>query len=365
MVKSKPPRIRRVQQRGAKPVTMSIRSPEGARIRPGGGAPTLEQVAALAKVSLKTASRAVNGERYVAEATRARVLDAAHELGFQLNRTASMLARGVASNVVGLITGDLANPFYSALAKGIEQELRSTGAQLTVASSDEEPDRERALVNEMVNRQQVRALVLVSTVEDHRDMQAVQMRGVPVVFVDRIGVGIDADSVLLDNVGGSRIATEHLIAGGHRSIGFIGDLSRLATHRERFSGFSEAMTQAGLDPGRFARHGAHNVTTAREAARSLLTGPEQPTAVFASNNRITIGTISAMSELGSQPAIVGFDDFELADVLGITVVSHSTVEMGRTAGRLALDGMGLRRSEPTTVVMETSLLVRGSGERKP
>ncbi|MGV8910630.1 MAG: LacI family DNA-binding transcriptional regulator [Propionicimonas sp.] len=329
-----------------------------------GGAPTLVQVAARAAVSLKTASRAVNGEPYVSDETRTRVLDAARSLGFQLNRTASMLARGIDSNMVGLITGDLANPFYSALAKGIEQELRSHGAQLTVASSDEEPERERELIHELVSWQ-VRALVLVSTIEDHRAMRAVQARGIPVVFVDRTGIGLEADSVVLDNRGGTQTAVEHLIDAGHTSIGFIGDLSRLQTHRERFHGFVMAMSHAGLDPHRSVRHEAHNVTTARDAAHDLLTQRKPPTALFTSNNRITIGALQAMSDLEVEPALVGFDDFELADVLGITVIAHDPVEMGRTAARLALEATDHRRSQPTSVVIGTRLLTRGSGERRP
>jgi LacI family transcriptional regulator len=330
--------------------------------RPGHSAPTLVQVAERAGVSLKTASRAINGEPRVADETRARVLDAAHVLGFQLNRAASLLARGIVSNVVGLITGDLANPFYSAVAKGVEQELRTRGMQLTVASSDEDPDRERELVTEFVDRQ-VRALILVSTVDDHRLMTAVQDRGIPVVFADRIGIGIEADSVVLDNRAGARLATEHLIAGGHTAIGFIGDLARLETHRERLEGYAAAMRNAGLDTGPLIRHGAHNVDTAREVTLSLLTQPDPPTALFTSNNRITVGALQAMSQVGSTPALVGFDDFELADVLGVTVIAHSPVEMGRTAARLALEATERRGGETTSVVIPTRLIERGSGER--
>lgn len=325
-------------------------------------APTLAQVAERAGVSLKTASRAVNGEPRVAEATRERVLDAAHQLGFQLNRAASLLARGLTSNLVGLITGDLANPFYSAVAKGVEQELRSQGMQLTVASSDEEPARERELIGEFVDRQ-VRALILVSTSTDHSDLAGVQARGIPVVFVDRPAVGIDADTVLLDNRRGARVAVEHLIAAGHTSIGFIGDLSRLETHRERLAGFEDAMRAAGLDAERWVRHDAHDVAAALDEARALLTQPEPPTALFTSNNRITIGAVRAMLELDAWPALVGFDDFELADILGITVIAHDPVEMGRTAARLALGAMERRHEGPSGIILPTRLLQRGSGER--
>ncbi|AKU16905.1 LacI family DNA-binding transcriptional regulator [Luteipulveratus mongoliensis] len=343
---------------------MATETPERPAVRPRGVAPTLAQVAQHAGVSLKTASRALNGEAHVSPDKQTRVLDAARELGYQLNRTASMLARGVDSHVVGLITGDIANPFYSALAKGVEQELRAWDGQLTVASSDEEPDRERALVHELVTRH-VRAVILVSTLDDHQAMRDVQSRGIPVVFVDRVGVGIEADSVVIDNRGGSRTAVEHLIAGGHTSIGFIGDLSRLPSDRERFEGYVETMRAAGLDPTRAVRRGAHSVQAAAEAAHSLLTQDQPPTAIFAGNNRITIGSLQAMNELSVEPALVGFDDFELGDLLGITVVAHSPVEMGRTAARLAIEATERRRTGATSVTLETTLLARGSGERRP
>ena len=333
--------------------------------RPLNALPTLVQVAAHAGVSLKTASRAINGEPLVAEQTRKKVLDAAQELGFQLNRAASMLARGVDSKVVGLITGDLANPFYSALAKGVERELRDYGMHLTVASSDEDPGRERSMVNELVTRQQVRALILVSTLDNHSEMRAVQSRGTPVVFVDRPGIDIQADSVVLDNREGSRVAVQHLIEGGHTSIAFIGDISRLETHRERLVGFTEAMTGAGLDAHRWVRSGAHSLDAAEQATRELFSGENRPTAIFTSNNRVTVGALAAFSSLEIRPAIVGFDDFELADLLGISVMAHDPVEMGRVAARMALKASASRQMTPSTVTIPTELIVRGSGERQP
>lgn len=321
-----------------------------------------DSVASRAGVSLKTASRALNGEAYVADETRGRVLLAAREMGYQLNRAASLLARRVDANVIGLITGDLANPFYSALAKGMEQQLRADGAQLIVVSSDENPDRERELVADLVARQ-VCAVVLVSTIEDHRPYAAVQARGTPIVFADRVGVGLNAHSVVLDNRLGARIAVQHLVAGGHTSIDFVGNLSRLQTHRERFDGFISAMQDAGLDPSQSVRHEAHDVAGACAATRQLLDRPDPPTALFTSNNRITIGALQALKALETRTALVGFDDFELADLLGITVVAHDPVEMGSTAARLALKAVTDRPTESTRIVMPTHLIARGSGER--
>ncbi|GAB2975378.1 LacI family DNA-binding transcriptional regulator [Frigoribacterium salinisoli] len=322
---------------------------------------TLVDVAARAGVSIKTASRAVNGEPHVAEATRRRVVEAATALGFRLNSQASMLRRGVRPGVVGFVMGDLANPFYAAIAKGLEQEARGRGLQVTVASTDEDPERERDLVAELVDRQ-VRALVVVSTRPDHADLEPVQQRGIRVVFADRPPVGLDADAVLLDDEGGARRATEALLAHGHRRIGFVGDFSRLPTHRDRLHGHAAAMDAAHVEGWRrWVREDRHDAASARGGVRELLELDEPPTALFTSNNRVTIGALSALRGVAAPPALVGFDDFDLADVLGVTVVAHDPVEMGRRAAVLALEPA----DAPRRVVLPTVLVRRGSGEVAP
>lgn len=327
---------------------------------------TLVDVAARAGVSLKTASRALNGEPHVADETRRRVVIAAEELAFRLNGPASMLRRGIRSTVVGFVTGDLANPFYAAIASGLEQELRGHGMQLVVASTDEDGARERELVDELVSRQ-VRALVVASTRASHVDMAVLQERGVRVVFVDRPPVGLQADAVLLDSAAGARLAVEHLLAHGHRRIGFVGDYSRLSTHLERLTGYGEALDAAGVTGWReWVREDRHDAASARSGMRDLLSLPEPPTAVFTSNNRVTIGALSALRGLAVPPALVGFDDFELADLLGVTVVSHEPCEMGREAARLALEPTGPGRERAARrVVVPTTLVPRGSGEVGP
>ncbi|WP_204249302.1 LacI family DNA-binding transcriptional regulator [Frondihabitans sp. PAMC 28766] len=264
---------------------------------------TLVDVAERAGVSLKTASRAVNNEPHVAEATRRKVARAADELGFQLNSMASLLKRGIRSNFIGLVTGDLANPFYSSLAKGVEHELRSKGLQLVVSSTDESAERERALVDEMVARQ-VRALIVVSTLEASDALVSAQERGIPVVFVDRPAADIEADSVVLDNRAGARQAVEHLVAHGHRRVGFVGDFSRLPTHQLRLDGYLEAMAAAGvteLEARQWVREDLHDAAGARGATLDLLGIADAPTALFTSNNRVTIGALTAFRER-SHPA---------------------------------------------------------------
>jgi LacI family transcriptional regulator len=335
-----------------------------------GRRPTLAAVADLAGVSLKTASRVLNHEPNVADATRAKVQDAAQQLGFRRNAVAADLARGGSSRLVGFVTGDLANPFYSALASGIERELRPHGLQLITTSSDEEPARERALTEALLERR-VGALVVTPTATDHSTLRPEIEGGTPVVFVDRPAEGIEADTVVIDNRGGVRAAVEHLLAHGHRRIALVGDESRLWTFQERCDEFVATLQEAGVDdPARYVRDGAHDADLARDFVAGLLALPEPPTALLTANNKITVGALHALRDHlaaappGAPPAValVGFDDFELADLLDVTVVGYDVVEMGRQAAALAVSRADDPDLPPRLVVVPTRLVVRGTGE---
>lgn len=337
---------------------------------PASGRPTLRQVAAVAGVSVKTASRALRGEGYVAPATSVKVQDAARTVGFRLNAMASELRRGGISTLVGLVTGDLTNPFYSRVAGGIERRLRTRGLQLVTASTDEDPETERGLIDALLQRR-VRALLIASASSDHRHLADEVGRGIPLIFVDRPPVGVEADSVVIDNRAGAISGIEHLVAAGHRRIAVVADLTRLATQQARLDGVAEAMQAAGIhDWQQWMRQGAHDVGTARTTVRALLDGPEPPTALFTLNNRITAGALRAFGEdrgdlgavAGRPVALVGFDDFELSDVLGVTVVGYDAEEMGRQIARLALERMDGSSSPAQQVVIGTRLIARGSAE---
>lgn len=333
------------------------------RERPIPSRPTLKQVAALSGVSLKTASRVLNGEQYVAAATAAKVHEAAAQLGFRRNAIARDLRAGARSSSVGLIIGDLANPFYSRIARGAERRLRAEGLQLITASSDEDPDLEQRLASDMLERR-VRAMLIVTSGTDHAYLEAERRLGMPVAFLDRPPEDIVADTILLDNVGGVRQAVEHLLRQRHRRIGVVGDLSRLETHRERIAAFENAMTTAGISNWRkYARSDSHDVETAERAVRELLDLKPAPTALFTTNNRITIGALRALRGVENPPALVGFDDFDLADLLDVTVIAHDPERMGELGADLVLARLNGDQSPARHVLMPTVLVPRGSGER--
>ncbi|MDQ7992669.1 MAG: LacI family DNA-binding transcriptional regulator [Propionicimonas sp.] len=325
---------------------------------------TLAEVAERAGVSLKTASRVFNGEPYVAEATRARVEAAAADLGFRLNQQASMLRKGIVSSELALIVGDLTNPFYAGLAKGMESSLRERGLYLTLASSDEDEAEERRLLSEFARRN-VLGVALVSTLADHSFLEELGRRGIGLVLVDRPPIGLDADSVVLDNFGGGYAATRHLLDHGHRRIDFIGDYRRLPTHLDRVRGFVAAMSEAGLpDPQARIHDGAHGASAASALAGRLLSGPDAPTAILAGNNRVCLGVLEAVSAVAPQTAVIGFDRPEFAPLLKVTTSWHSPEHMGQVAAELLLAPRPASQL-PRHVVLPMSISAAGSGERPP
>src|SRR6266545_1894445 len=180
--------------------------------------PTMRDVAKAAAVSLKTVSRVVNDEGGVRPETAARVHEAIVTLGFRRNDMARVLRQGRSSGTLGLVIEDVANPFYSDITRAIKRVARSRGYLVIAGSSDEDPERERDLVRTLCERR-VEGLLIVPAGDDHRFLLPDLHVGMAVVFMDRPPGGIQADTILIDNVDGARQATEHLLAHGHRRIG--------------------------------------------------------------------------------------------------------------------------------------------------
>jgi len=206
----------------------------------------------------------------------------------------------------------------------------------------------------------------VSCESDHGYLSAERGLGTPLVFLDRTPRDIDADTVVLDNHGGVTAAVRHLVERGHRRIAFVGDLSRLPTHLERVAAYEQALAEAGIaeaDRRAYARDGAHDAEAAEAEVRALLDLAEPPTALITANNRITTGALRALRGLDHPPALIGFDDFDLADLLDVTVIAHDPVRMGELGVELLLDRLSGRQGAARRVLMPTRLLARGSGER--
>lgn len=331
---------------------------------------TMRDVAARAGVSFKTVSRVLNGEPGVSPTTTERVLRAAEELSFQLNQGARSLRRADgATATIGLILENVENPFSSAIHRAVEMVARERGVSVLAGSLDEDPRRERDLVASFTSRR-VDGLVIMPTGTDHSYLIPERRAGTPMVFVDRAPGLLDADVVVTDNRAGVRAGVDHLIAHGHRRIGFLGDLLGISTAQQRFDGYLDAMRARNLRVA--AGDHLHDLVTAETAEAAtveLMNGDDPPTALFTAQNFVTYGALRALRPLGRRHpiALVGFDDFALADLLEppVTVVAQDPSRIGR----LAAERLFRRRDGDTapysTEVVASRLVVRGSGEIPP
>jgi LacI family transcriptional regulator len=334
--------------------------------RNGRGRPTMKDVATRAGVALKTVSRVVNDEPGVTPETANRVRNAINELGFRRNDSARLLRKGQTASI-GLIMEDIGDPFYSALSRAVEDVAHWNGSLLFTGSSDEDPQREQELVLALCARR-VDGLIVIPASGDHRYLLPEIAAGVASVFVDRPAGMIEADAVLADNVGGTRTGVAHLIGHGHRRIGFIGDGAGIYTANQRQRGYQQAMEDAGLPiHGSWVARAKPSPASVKAGLEQMTTGPEPVTAVFCGNNRTTVFALRETVRASRRIALVGFDDFELADLVdpAVTVVAQNPGEMGRRAAELLFGRLAGTRGPAQYIELGTELIVRGSGEIAP
>lgn len=330
--------------------------------------PTMRDVAQTAGVSLMTVSRVVNGDPGVTPETAARVERAVRRLGYQRNDMARHLRRkGQGTQTIGLLVDDLANPFFSSLARAVEDEARLRKYVVLIGSSNDDLRREQEVVSAFCARR-VDGLIVVPVGGNHRYLRAQLTAGTKVVCVDRPADSLDVDTVVVDNRNGAQQAVAHLLGHGHRRIGYLGDHRNIWTLQERYAGFCDALGDHGLTPDpALIRHGLRTGADAASAAMSLLRSADPPTAIFATNDLITIGVIQGLGEDASKVAVVGFDDFTLAERVNppVTVVAQDPVALGATAAQLLFARIAGDSSPPRKVLLLTRLVVRGSGELAP
>lgn len=334
----------------------------------------MHDVADTAGVSLKTVSRVVNHEGGVRPDLIARVHAAIDALGYQRHDSARQLRTGEGtSKTIGFIQVDVANPFFSAIFRGIEDVASEHGYQVIAGSSDGDPEKQDAVLRALITRR-VDGIVMVPS-GDRLDVLVAEMElGTPVVFLDlEPPAGIAGDLVRSDHRGGTRAITFHLIEHGHQRIAFIGDNASIFSSTERLAGFREAMGKAGfeVDP-QWVRWALSDSERSRAVVTELLEHyPDRsaPTALVAGQNFITIGAVQALHDLGlhNAVALVGFDDVDLANVVepGITVMPQSPRGLGRRAAQLLFNRLAGHSGPPVVDITPGELIIRGSGEIAP
>jgi LacI family transcriptional regulator len=328
----------------------------------------MRDVAALAGVSLKTVSRVVNAEPGVSPRLADRVVEAVRLLDYRHNMTASSLRRSDQKTAtIGLLLEDVSNPFSSALYRAVAEVARQRGTLAFAGSSDEDPVKEAELLRAFVARRVDGLIVVPSGWDGGRLLSERERLGTPTVCVDRPAPFLEVDSVTADNRDGARLAVRHLAAHGHRRVAFLGDLRTIWTAEERRLGYVEGLAAEGVayDPA-LVRQDLGSIAAAQAAVLALLAQPEPPSALFTGQNLVTIGALHALRHLGLQHrvALVGFDDFLLADLLdpAVTVVAQDPATLGRTAAEVLFARLDGDRGPPRHQVVPTRLVPRGSGE---
>lgn len=331
--------------------------------------PTIREVAALSGTSIKTVSRVMNGVTTVDPVLAKRVKQAAAKLNYRPNLTAGNLRRvDGRTNTIGLLLKDISNPFSSSLHRAIEDLARAEGFDVIAGSMDELPEREAELISTFISRR-VDGLIIVPTTSDHKYLEKERKSGLRFVFIDRPANNFNADVVVSTNRISAKEATEHLIKYGHKRIAYMGDSQDIYTAAERFAGYKSALAKAKIKLDNSIVH--HGVTDREDIERftnSILSGSNRVTAIFSSQNYVTIEAIRALAQrdLSKEIALVGFDDLPFADLVkpGISLVTQDINKMAEVAANLLFARINGTKEKVGVYEIPTIFTARGSGEIK-
>lgn len=301
----------------------------------------------MAGVSVGTVSHVLNHPERVADATRERVEKAIEELGFVRSETARRLRRG-GSSLVGVLVHDIANPFFTEAARGIEDRLREDGRLPMLSSTDSDPDRERELMG-LLAGMDVRGVIVTPSASTLDNLAVLAGRGIRVVLMDHPPISPELSTVSGDDVAGARSAVAHLVGLGHQRVGFVNGPISVRQSRDRRQGVLAALEDAGLDPGTalaevrpVVEGRGYSADAGAAGAAELLDQARPPTALFCANDQLAIGAMREIRRRGlsipGDVAIVGYDDVAIASELitPLTSVHQPMRDIGRAAADLLL-----------------------------
>ncbi|MEV0581705.1 LacI family DNA-binding transcriptional regulator [Nonomuraea sp. NPDC050310] len=328
--------------------------------------PTMKDVAEAAGVALKTVSRVVNGETTVAPDTLERVQEAIRRLGYRRNEGARELRQG-RTQAIGLVVRDIADPFFAAIGRAVEHRAEEDELVVMIGSSHDDPARERQVALGFTARRP-NGLILAPIAKRQDYLLPDIAEGLAICAVDRPAQGIACDAVLSDNAAGIRLAVEHLLHHGHRRIGYLGDDPAVFTARERVAGFRATMAGHDVPVNEHeVRLGSPGPDFVAAALRTMFDPSDPVTALVTGNNRITAEVLKHLAGRPEQPAVVAFDDLELAELLrpGLTVIAQDPVAIGDAAMDLLAKRLADPTREPRELRIPVRLIPRGSGEAPP
>jgi LacI family transcriptional regulator len=331
---------------------------------------SIREVAAHAGVSVATVSNVLNRPDIVAQRTRDRVSASIRELGFVRNESARQLRAG-RSRTIGLVVLDVANPFFTDLARGVEDEANRAGLAVILCNSDDQ-ERKEARYLELLEEHRVQGVLITPVAGAGPRLDRLQRRGTPVVLVDSRSPTRGQCSVAVDDVLGGDLAISHLLSAGHERIVYISGPPGIRQVADRHEGALRALARAGRTPDSLPviEAGSLNVAAGQKAGGEIAALPpsSRPTAVFCANDLIALGVLQEMTRnrirVPEDISIIGYDDIEFAAAAAVplTSVRQPRQQLGHTAARMLLDEAAAagQDHQHRQVIFEPELVVRQS-----
>jgi LacI family transcriptional regulator len=327
---------------------------------------TIQDVAKRAGVAPITVSRFINNNGYCSQETRVRVEAAIAELGYVPNRLASGL-RSKRTNTLALVLTDITNPFFTTIARGVEDTASDAGYMVVFCNTDESITEEKKYLR-MLLEQRVDGIILVPALNTNDLVTYIQEHDTPIVLLDRRVSGVKADAVRCDSEAGAYELTRLLISLGHKHVTVISGPRGTSTSDDRVAGSRRALTEANLELSADQEfYGAFTQTSGYEMTRQALAVTPKPTAIFAANNFIAIGALKALQDLAvrvpEDVALVGFDDLPPALITFpfLTVAAQPAYEMGCRATEILLARLSApQKTEFREIVLPAEIVIRQS-----
>jgi LacI family transcriptional regulator len=333
---------------------------------------TISDVAKRAGVSAMTVSRVVNGTGYTSTKTRARVEAAIEELGYVPNALARQL-RSKRTKTIALVVSDISNPFFTTIARGVEDFFVGHGFSVMYCNTDEDEAEEEQYLHMLIERQ-VDGILLVPARSSGDSFRLLGTHHMPVVVIDRRIEAANVDSVRCDSEAGAYALAKHLTDLGHRRIAVLTGRRNVSTSVDRVAGCRRALEEAGstlpdelVHWGGFQFGKSNQADGHRMASEMLAADGERPTAVFCANNFIGFGAIRALREAGLRVpddiSVVAFDDLpeEWISEPFLTVAAQPAYEIGHRAATLLLDHItGSHEPQGESIVLPFDLRIRRS-----
>ena len=325
----------------------------------------LRDIADAAGVTIATASRSLNGSYGVSPSTRERVLDVASRLRYRPNRLARGLVTG-RSQILGLIISDIRNPFFSEVARGVEDAAYSAGCDVVLCNSDLDSQKQNHYISSLMAKSVDGIIMNSVTALREAEQERLAKSGVPVVLLNRCSAHLQFSTVSADNEQGGRLAAEYFLRLGHRRLGHLTGPRQHGNLSQRAQAFLKAIRESNSAASVAVLHGVHTLAGGHAMALKLFREKQDVTAIFAANDAVAFGVLKAAIEYGvrvpKDVSLIGFDNVDFAAIVGppLTTIHQSRYEIGQAAVDILLRLAKGKDKSPENRVLGVELIERDS-----